>query len=266
MNPLHTIKHHNLFSYAKHKSVRMIRRMQGKKLLHFLHVGKTGGTAIKHAIGPYSIGRHYAIYLHSHNVRLEDVPVGDKVIFFLRDPISRFVSGFYSRQRQGKPRYFTPWNEGERRAFEEFHLPNQLAIALSSVDLAKKERAQAAMKHIEHVRDSYWGWFGSEEYFKSRFADVLFIGFQERLKVDFDNLKSIIGLPENVEIPSDDVQSHRNPEHLDKTLEDEAVVNLKHWYQDDFDFVALCKQLIEQYNLDRQGGASYLSAGVLNER
>ena len=37
------------------------------------------------------------VHLHRHAVRLRDVPVGEKFFFFVRDPVSRFVSGFHSR-------------------------------------------------------------------------------------------------------------------------------------------------------------------------
>ena len=86
--------------------------------VHFLHVGKIGGTAIKHAIGgaqaPDSGERArlaYVVHLHRHAVGLRDVPVGEKFFFFVRDPVSRFVSGFHSRQRRGAPRYSGRWSE-----------------------------------------------------------------------------------------------------------------------------------------------------------
>lgn len=218
---------------------------QGNKGLHFLHISKTGGTAIKYAIAQRPVDSPYTIYLHRHRFLLEDVPVGEKVVFFLRDPVSRFVSAFHSRQRQGQPRYSRPWTRKEKKVFEEFGTPNELALALSSTDVHTKKRAQLGMQRIRHVRDSYWRWFKDEEYFKSRISDIVFIGFQERLAEDFELLKSIIGLPENAELPADDVQAHRSPRQLDEPLDDEAVANLKQWYKDDFQFVALCKQFIE---------------------
>jgi hypothetical protein len=239
-----------LLSHITQKGAKIIYSMQGRQIIHFLHIGKTGGSAIKYAISQHAIGSRYAIYFHSHSFRLTNVPKGEKIIFFLRDPISRFVSGFYSRQRQGQPRYFIPWSENEKIAFEEFSTPNQLALALSSMDADKKKRAQLAMKYIQHVRDSYWRWFKSEDYFKSRLSDIFFVGFQERLTEDFEILKSKIGLPESVKLPSDDVQSHRNPAHVNKALEDEAVANLKNWYKDDFQFISLCKQFMEDQDLD----------------
>ncbi len=45
---------------------------------------------------------------------LRNITEGEGIIFFLRDPTSRFVSGFYSRQRQGQPRYYSPWSSDEK--------------------------------------------------------------------------------------------------------------------------------------------------------
>ena len=97
------------------------------------------------------------------------------------------------------------------------------------------------MKSIEHVRDSYWKWFESEEYFLSRIDDIFFIGFQENLSQDFETLKLKLGLPQCVCLPTDDVLAHRTPAHLAKTLDDQAVENLRHWYVEDIKFYVQCK-------------------------
>jgi len=238
-----------LLQRVKRKVTRISFRIRRKQILHFLHIGKTGGSAVKHVFTHHPIGRRYAIILHEHSTRLPDVPRGEKVIFFLRDPISRFVSAFQSRRREDKPRYFYPWTEGERIAFEEFDTPNQLALALSSSDGMKKERAEAAMRNISHVKVSYWNWFQNEEYLKSRLSDLYFIGFQERLVDDFEILKSRIGLPESARLPDDDVLANKNPNDEHADLDDEAVANLQAWYEDDFRLIALCRQFVKSQDL-----------------
>src|SRR5262245_57515857 len=96
-------------------------------LVHFVHIGKTGGTAIKRGLRnagfafwrpdladeatPTPFGR---IRLHHHGFRLSDVPPGDYAFFCVRDPIDRFTSAFYARLAQGRPRYDIPWNDVER--------------------------------------------------------------------------------------------------------------------------------------------------------
>jgi len=221
-------------------------RAQGKPCVHFLHLGKTGGSAVKHAI-EHCRNPHlcYVLYLHAHETTLRDVPRGHKFFFFIRDPLSRFVSGFYSRQRQGRPRYYLRWTPGERTAFERFESPNALGLALSSADPGERAAAEAAMRSILHVKDSYWNWFESREYFIERLPDLFFIGFQEQLAEDFEVLRNNLFLP-CLSLPEDEVLAHRNPPGLDRTLEPEAAANLRRWYASDYAFVELCNDIVRQ--------------------
>ena len=204
-----------------------LQRLRGKRIIHLLHIGKTGGTAVKEALKPYLSGESYEVVCHRHGTTLREIPDGDGVIFFLRDPISRFVSGFYSRQRKGRPRYNVPWSPGEAKAFRRFGTPNQLALALSSENDRKRRVAIESMGSIQHVRDSFWSWFDNESYFQSRIPAIEFIGFQETLDRDFEALKGRLHLPEEAVLPKDDQGSHKNPEVVDKRLDDEATINLK---------------------------------------
>lgn len=221
-------------------------RAQGKRCVHFLHLGKTGGSAVKHAIetcrNPHMC---YVLYLHPHETTLRDVPEGHKFFFLLRDPVSRFVSGFYSRQRQGQPRYYLRWSAGEKTAFERFESPNALGRALCSADPGERAAAEAAMRSIMHVKDSYWNWFESRDYFLSRLPDLFFIGFQEQLAEDFEVLRNKLFLP-CLTLPQDDLFAHRNPAELDRSLDPEALANLKRWYADDYAFVELCHDIVRQ--------------------
>ncbi len=217
------------------------KRIQRKRVVHFLHIGKTGGMAIRHALKPYRETARFKIRRHGHRQTLRDIPQGEGVIFFLRDPLTRFASGFNSRLRRGEPRHHNPWTAAEQEAFSRFDTPNRLATALSSDDEDTRYRARRAMKDISHVNAPYWRWFESEEYFLSRLDDIFFIGFQETLSADFQSLKLKLGLPQSVSLPTDDKLAHRNPLFLDRTLDAEAVANLKAWYAEDIQFYMQCK-------------------------
>lgn len=240
-------------------------RIQGKQVVHFLHIGKTGGTAIKHALGPYRETARYIIKRHGHNKTLRDIPDGEGVIFFLRDPLTRFSSGFNSRLRRGEPRGHNPWSAAEEEAFSRFDTPNRLATALSSDDDEERRRATAAMESIAHVRDSFWKWFESEEYFLSRMEDIFFIGFQENLSQDFEIVKSKLGVPQTVNLPSDEILAHKNPAHFDKALDDRAIENLEHWYAEDIKFYAKCKSYAERLS-ERNPHFARVSAGTRSAR
>jgi hypothetical protein len=239
-----------MFRLLKREWMGMVHRVQGRRIVHFLHIGKTGGTASKSSIRGYENSGDYEIVLRDHYVDLADIPRGEKVIFFVRDPVSRFVSGFYGRWRKDQPRHNIPWSPGEQAAFTRFRTPNELAVALSSDDKELQAAAVSAFQSIEHVGQPQWLWFRSESYFLSRKSDILFIGFQETLSADFSLLKRILNLPRAVSLPDDGVIAHRNPADLDKRLDPEAIRNLKAWYWRDYRFLELCREVATQVRSD----------------
>lgn len=214
-----------------------------KELVHFLHCSKTGGTALRVVLHQHASTGKYALALHNHSVTLKDIAPGEKVVFFVRDPVTRFVSGFYSRFRRGRPRHDIPWTPEEAHAFGVFTTPNELALALGAAGDAERDRAMGAMKSIGHVNSSYWDWFGDEDYFLSRRDDCFFIGFQETLDSDFEMLKGKLGLPNTTRLPTDDRETHRTPARFDTRLDEEAAANLRAWYSRDYQFVHLCKEI-----------------------
>jgi hypothetical protein len=158
-------------------------------------------------------------------------------MFVLRDPVDRFVSGFYSRKRQGMPRYYNPWSEGEREAFSRFETPDELARALSADDGTRRREAAKAMHNIRHVNVMYRDWLGSVESLRSRWTQIFWVGWQPTLGFDFAALIDKIGLSNEVELPKDEVNAHRTPHDGAKNLCDEAVRNLEKWYEDDYSFI-----------------------------
>jgi hypothetical protein len=219
-----------------------------KRTLHFLHLGKTGGTAFKHALLDHRAVRDYRLLLHGHDVLLADVPVGEKVMFIVRDPVSRFVSAFNGRIREDRPRYHYPWKPEERIAFGIFTTPDQLGRALSADDEVEREHAERAMRGIGHVAGSYWHWFGDELALRSRLPDLFLIAFQEQLDDDFELLKRKLGLPQEVRLPRDATVAHRTPAGFDQDLGEVARGNLERWYKRDLAFVQLCRELAPLVN------------------
>ena len=223
---------------------RIITQFTRRTLIHFLHIGKTAGTAVKYALktncNPY-IDQNYIILLHNHTFKLQDAKKGEKVFFTVRDPVDRFISGFYSRKRKGMPRIYNEWNSGEKKAFRTFKTANDLALSLTSSEISLKEKAEDAMRSIDHIRRSYWNWFGSKEYLLSRKDDIIFIGDQSRLNEDFKKLKEKLNLSDTVNLPSDKVKMHKNPENTNKKLEDVSIDNLQKWFQKDYEFLEVIK-------------------------
>ena len=217
-------------------------RILGRQIIHFLHIGKTGGSVLKHALKDASLNSRCYLLFHGHSVKLEDIPRGEKIIFGVRDPVARFVSAFYSRKRQGRPRYHTPWNDDEKKAFFLFKTPNELANALSSSDFNLKDAAMRAMCGIAQIRNFYWFWFRNEQYFLTRISDVFYTYQQEFLNNDFEALKEVLGLPEDVALSTDEKIKHANPTGIDRRLDEMAINNLQTWFSMDYEFIALLKE------------------------
>jgi len=207
--------------------------------LYVLHVGKTGGTALSQVLVEHADVARYRPVFGGHELTLADIPVGERFMFFIRDPLSRFVSAFNSRLREGRPRYHYPWRDEEKVAFARFKTPDALATALSAEAEPLRLEANAAMHGIGHLNTRYSFWFGDEHTFRRRVEDVFFIGFQERLGADFDLLKTKLGLPVDARLPQGDA-AHRAPEGSNTGLGDVARANLRRWYADDIAFYELC--------------------------
>ena len=222
--------------------------------LHFMHIGKTGGTAIKRSLRDarcaywHDRGRHKVpetpygpIKLEPHRFKLRDLPEGDHVFFCLRDPIARFVSAFYSRHGQGGPGYSHrfEWSPDERRIFERFSTAQQLAMALVSGRDDEREFAQWAMRHIRHT-GLQRRFTGTDAHLRLHLGQIAYVARQETLAADWEQMKSLFGLPPDLELPSDPARAHRRDTSQDAPLDKPAIRALREWYARDYrllDFV-----------------------------
>ena len=224
--------------------------------VRFVHIGKTGGSAIKAALKQNRLAYHNEEKAHkapktpygpiripkAHGVRVPDIPPGDYTFFCVRDPIARFVSGFYSRLRKGQPRYFVEWGQVERETFEAFPTPDELAAGLVSDDDEKRALAERAMTKIRHLK-SMQHWTGTPEELRERDEQLLYIGRQETLNADWEQLKQILELPPKLALPTDPVVAHRRDKADDKPLDDASIEILRDWYKDDYALVEYCEQV-----------------------
>lgn len=216
--------------------------------LHFLHVAKTGGTAIKRALrraglpetpyGPIRLPDPGA----PHKLRMGDVPPDDYMFFCVRDPITRFLSGFYSRLNKGQPRYHSEWTEAERIAFEAFPTPQRLAVALASRDDGERELAESAMQGIRHLRFMQRA-IGAPAQLEARLDHVVYIGRQETLDADWQQIRSLLRLPERARLPQGPVRAHRRDPSLDTSLDEAALQALRDWYAGDYELLAFCDEV-----------------------
>ena len=212
--------------------------------VHFLHIGKTGGTAIKHALAEAPCPAGLELVLHAHDMALDAIDPADRVIFSLRDPVSRFVSAFYSRLRCGRPRYFIPWSELEQRLFSAFPIPEALALALADPGSEHHGLAREALEGIRHFRRLN-RWLISEDFLLARRSMILFVAFQESLARDFEILRRLLDLPASVALPTGEVEAHRNPPGLARQIAQPGAEALRHWYEEDGRLIEVCRSLME---------------------
>ncbi len=205
-----------------------------KPVLHFLHLPKTGGSAIREALEGHEFEGRYALQLRRHRTTLPDIPPGEHVFFALRDPVDRFVSAFYSRLRRGRPRHNSQWTPGEQLVFTRFASASQMAEALDSDDPEAKDAAVAGMGAVRHFAH-YGHWLGPLAEFRARLSDVVAVLHTESLTADFDALRTILGV--TATLPLDDIGAHRNPASVDRSLSDRAMTNLRRWYEQDLDYI-----------------------------
>ena len=215
--------------------------------VHFVHIGKTGGTAIKHVLRPLfraetetALGK---VILHKgHTFKLADVPRADKAIFCVRDPLSLYVSAFHSRLRKGQPKFYFEWSPAEAAAFERFPTPQSLAEGLGSDDDEVRKAAEQAMKAIQHIR-GIRRFLQSPEHVMEHRKQIAYIGRQETLDDDWKRIRALLELPEDIELPSDPKKSHRRQPSAEPALDPQAEAILRRYYTPDYEIIAACDRL-----------------------
>lgn len=225
-----------------------------------LHIGKTGGTAVNtvlRAAKKLGIGRRIGLY--GHEVGLQQVADHDrtgKVVFFIREPVSRYISAFNSRLRQGYPRHGNTWTEKEEIAFKHFKTPNQLAEALSARDAELRQHATDAMTGIKHLRRAYQHYLGSVELLEQERDRIYFIGATETFESDFALLRKLFRVPDDLELPTDDLGAHKTPDGFEKTVSELGRHNIENYYADDYAIYRWCVKRREELLPLRQAEAA----------
>ena len=219
--------------------------------VHFIHVGKCGGTALRFAVrqaqgetGPIESRWGPISAQPGHKFTLADVPEEDKAVLAFRDPVSRFVSGFYSRLRKGRPRHFREWSDDERKAFGWFETPEELAEALGD-SWRQRRRAEFAMRSIRQLRRPMTQWAGRPAFFRENLGKILYVARQETLDEDWERLKDLLGIPRDVLLPQDDRGAHRTSYPRDRAISERGREAIARWYAEDYELIEIADGLRE---------------------
>lgn len=203
--------------------------------LHYVRISKTASTALIAALEQVTHDIPYRIVVHEHEDSLLDLPPSESFFVTVRDPITRYASGFLSRQRRGRPRYNSAWTAEEEIAFTEFDHPWVLGAALDDADEQRRQRAENAMRSIRHVRTHLLDWFIDESTLREFAPRCVAIIRQEMWHDDVTVLAEALGL-ETLMPPTDEVGAHRNPPlaQVDSEVFERAQVNLREWFAPDY--------------------------------
>ena len=142
--------------------------------VHVLNMGRTLVPSIQKAI-VQDHASPVTLRFHPMGKRLADIPVGERICLFYRSPISRFVSGFYSRKLQGAPYYKIPWNDLESRIFERFSTPSQLIDAIDGGNTSDRVLAISAILETEHLNRTMSWFLGGIEEVLQRLGDLVIV-------------------------------------------------------------------------------------------
>ena len=207
---------------------------------YMLHIGKTGGTFTKRILkNPESFEAEPVLFVpFGHNIRHDHLPEGARFMFCTRDPVSRFVSGFSSRQRKGQPTTYREWSRGEAAAFARFERPDALARALGSDDAETRAAAQAAMAAIKHVGQPHAAWFPD----RTRLARDIAAGRavrlrQEHLADDLGALLDRLGCRLTPGLVARLGRPHANPNPAAAALSAAGQANIAAHYAEDTAFL-----------------------------
>jgi hypothetical protein len=211
--------------------------------LRFLHIGKTGGTALKAALRQSGtrVTTPFGLLAleRGHQTRFTTLPRTDHVLFVVRDPIARYLSGFYSRYRKGLPGHFFEWTPREAKAFARYTTPQELASDLASADPDRRAAAKKAMRSIRHLTHLSF-WLGDVDYLEANADRIVHIGRLETLDSDWVVVRSLLGLPEDLELPHDPVKAHVGDTSVARSLTPEQEQALRKWYAEDYAILAWC--------------------------
>ncbi len=224
--------------------VRNPRPKAGQQVVHFIHIGKNAGTQIKRvaeALGPSD--PKLRIVAHGHDVQLRHLPQEAPYFFSIRNPVTRFTSGFYNRKAKGLPVRKVDWSADEARAFATFEHASDLAEALFA-DGTTGQSAWAAMASLRHAGQHQSDWFLQRGAFLEVRPPVHILRV-EAFESDFKTLCGKIDLSQSA-LPKPDKAAARVTDYADiPALSDKAIANLEHWYARDVAFYQICAAWID---------------------
>ena len=165
-----------------------------------LHIGKTGGSYVRSILKHNQTRWTSPLNLLGHGATLKGTAKrfgpDRKLAFVVRDPLTRFSSAFYSRQRQGRPTYQSQWSAEEAAAFLWFETAEELALALASSKEREKSAALFAFTAIQHLNADLRHYLGGVETLLEERDNIVVCADLPDLNAHLPAIMTTLGVPE----------------------------------------------------------------------
>lgn len=213
--------------------------------INFLHIQKTGGRSLTRYIKMKRLPivcNHYIINVNK--------PL-DNLFFIIRDPITRYVSGF-NHMFFIVNELISHWSDiyGKKEQYNFFYkyfpTPNILAESITSHNVVKRKLAFEAFEYINCIKNSYNKWFE-----KIKLKDIQYILRFERLQTDINDIFCKKNNIPQFHLSNYDTVGKKKwnqQNHHMKYLSNVAIKNLKKIYIKDYYFI---DQMISMGLLDK---------------
>jgi len=209
----------------------------------FLHLGKTGGGSVRQLLRPIrsqwaAVGHHGT--LDEIHQRWPEAPI----VFFVRDPVTRFVSGFNNFRRAvvHKSTGKLP-SQIELVAHTLFTTANELAEGLASNDPRTRSAAEWAVTRLGFLRNHLTANLHSAAAVDRHRPHLALIGLFERFDVSVSAMRAALDLPPTLRLPTDESTAHRGLRHLPTRLSPVGHAAVAHWYRADIELYAHCRTI-----------------------
>lgn len=169
--------------------------------LIFIHVGKTGGTYVR----KYLPKEMVSVKGHGVSIRPQNKVNGARYVFWVRDPVERWVSGFLSRLRHGCPSHCHKArnDDQEQMIFHRYPTPNDLAEVMTT------RQGKQASRSMLHTRKSLTQYLGGNV--RAHLDDIFFVGETKHMDRD------IVALYEKMDWTLPESFRNRAPVHANPT-------------------------------------------------
>ena len=211
----------------------------------FFHLAKNGGGSITWFLRPIRDTWYHAGHretLPGLAARFPNAPI----VFFVRHPVSRFVSGFYNLHRarsQGVRRLPTA---ADTIGFHLFPTPNDLLDGLRSDDDWTRSAAEYAINNLPFLRNPLVNNLVSTDTVDAHLPQIAFIGTQENFEASVEAMRTVLSLPSTLSLTTHERKSHRSPASLRTAISDENREVLLNWYRDDLVLYEHCVRIHER--------------------